>query len=184
MSLKQRIEACLGEDILNITEFHGDMVVEVPRSKVVQCLKGLRDAPELKMDFLSDVVGVDNKALYEKPKKKAWKKDGDEPPQEEEKKELPPRFEVIYLLLSMERNERMMVKVRVPEDDPMVPTITGLWKAATWPEREIYDMFGIRFKGHPDLRRLLMWEGYGAYPLRKDYPLEGRGEERHLIYED
>ena len=97
---------------------------------------------------------------------------------------MPPRFEVIYLLLSMERNERMMVKVRVPEDDPMVPTITGLWKAATWPEREVYDMFGIRFKWHPDLRRLLMWEGYGAYPLRKDYPLEGRGEERHLIYQD
>lgn len=174
----------MGQDVLGITEFRGDLLVEVPKNRIVQCLTLLRDAPDLKMDFLSDVVGVDNKALYEKPKKKAKKKDAEQTPPEEETKELPPRFEVIYLLLSLERNERVMVKVRVPEEDLEVPTVTCIWKAATWPEREVYDMFGIRFKGHPDLRRLLMWEGFGAHPLRKDYPLEGRGEERHLVYED
>ncbi len=187
MSLKQQIEACLGSDLVAISEFRGDIVAEVPKNRVVSCLKALRDDPELKMDFLSDVIGVDNKALYEKPKKKAKKKaEADEPPEDEgaQKAELPPRFEVIYLLLSLENNRRMMVKVRVPEEDLVVPTVTTIWKAATWPEREVYDMFGIRFKGHPDLRRLLMWEDFGAHPLRKDYPLEGRGEERHLIYED
>ena len=184
MSLKQRIEACLGENCLGFTEFRGDVVVEVPKNIVEHCLKALRDDPQLKMDFLSDVIGVDNKALYEKPRKKAKKKDEAEEGGDEKPAELPPRFEVIYLLLSLEFNERMMVRVRVPEDDLVVPTVTGLWKAAMWPEREVYDMFGIRFKGHPDLRRLLMWEGFGAHPLRKDYPLEGRGEERHLVYED
>ncbi len=187
MSLKQQIEMCLGDDLIAISEFRGDIVAEVPKNRIVNCLEALRDDPELKMDFLSDVIGVDNKALYEKPKKKAKKKtDSEEGAAEEvaEKLEQPPRFEVIYLLLSLESNKRMMVRVRVPEDDLVVPTITTLWKAATWPEREVYDMFGIRFKGHPDLRRLLMWEEFGAHPLRKDYPLEGRGEERHLIYED
>ncbi len=179
MSLRERVQNCLGSDALNFSECRGDLCVEVDKRRVVEVLKRLRDDPDLGFDFLSDLFGVDNLALYKKakPKKKA---EGEE----EEKKGPPqPRFEVNYLLLSLKRNERLQVKVRVSEDDLTVDSVTSLWRAATWPERETFDMFGIRFKGHPNLRRLLMWDEFPAYPLRKDYPLEGEGEERRLIYE-
>lgn len=86
------------------------------------------------------------------------------------------RFGVIYSLLSLTHNHRLWVRCLVNDPDPTVPSVTGIWKGADWMEREVYDMFGIRFSGHPDLRRILTWEGFGAYPLRKDYPLRGRGE--------
>lgn len=86
------------------------------------------------------------------------------------------RFAVIYALLSLTYGHRLWVKCRVNEPCPEVPSVTGLWPAADWLEREVYDMFGIRFTDHPDLRRILTWEGFPAFPLRKDYPLRGRGE--------
>jgi NADH-quinone oxidoreductase subunit C len=86
------------------------------------------------------------------------------------------RFGVVYSLLSLSRNHRFWVKCFVNDPDPEVPSVIGIWKAADWMEREIWDMFGIRFPGHPDLRRILTWEGFEAHPLRKDYPLTGRGE--------
>ena len=86
------------------------------------------------------------------------------------------RFGVIYSLLSITHGHRLWVKCFVNDPDPEVPSVTGIWKGADWMEREVYDMFGIRFSGHPDLRRILTWEGFPAYPLRKDYPLRGRGE--------
>jgi NADH-quinone oxidoreductase subunit C len=88
------------------------------------------------------------------------------------------RFGVIYLLLDTVSGERVVVKTYVNDPDPTVPSVFPLWKGADWMEREVYDMFGIIFEGHPDLRRLLMPEAFTAYPLRKDYPLRGRGE-RH-----
>ena len=111
------------------------------------------------------------------------KEEGEEAKEEKPKGPPPPRFEIVYLLLALETNERMAVKIKVPEDDAVVDSVTDIWRAANWPEREIYDMFGVRFKGHPELKRLLMWDGFPAHPLRKDYPLEGKGEERHLVYE-
>jgi NADH-quinone oxidoreductase subunit C len=86
------------------------------------------------------------------------------------------RFGMVYSLLSLSLEHRLWVKCFVNDPDPQVPSVTGIWKGADWLEREVYDMFGIRFTGHPDLRHLLTWEGFPAYPLRKDYPLEGRGE--------
>ncbi len=86
------------------------------------------------------------------------------------------RFGVVYSLLSLSRNHRFWVKCFVNDPNPEVPSVIGIWKAADWMEREIWDMFGIRFPGHPDLRRILTWEGFEAHPLRKDYPLTGRGE--------
>ncbi|GMU21028.1 MAG: hypothetical protein AMXMBFR13_11230 [Phycisphaerae bacterium] len=86
------------------------------------------------------------------------------------------RFGVVYSLLSLTHEHRLWVKCFVNDPDPQVPSVTGIWKGANWMEREVYDMFGIRFPGHPDLRRILTWEGFGSYPLRKDYPLRGRGE--------
>ncbi len=86
------------------------------------------------------------------------------------------RFGVIYSLLSLTHEHRLWVKCFVNDPNPEVPSVTGIWRAADWMEREVYDMFGVRFTDHPDLRRILTWEGFPAYPLRKDYPLRGRGE--------
>ena len=88
------------------------------------------------------------------------------------------RFGVVYCLLNKTTGERLIVKTFVNDPDPKLPTVTTLWKGADWMEREVYDMFGITFTGHPDLRRILMPDEFSAHPLRKDYPIKGRGE-RH-----
>lgn len=88
------------------------------------------------------------------------------------------RFGVLYMLLNMESGERLIVRTAVNLPDPKLPSVYSLWKGCDWMEREVYDMFGIEFDGHPDLRRILMPEEFAAFPLRKDYPLKGRGE-RH-----
>ena len=86
------------------------------------------------------------------------------------------RYGVIFSLLSVSKGHRLWVKCFVNDPDPQVPSVTSIWWGADWLEREVYDMFGVRFTGHPDLRRILTWEGFEAHPLRKDYPLHGRGE--------
>lgn len=90
------------------------------------------------------------------------------------------RFDVVYHLLNMQSGERLRIKTSVAEGEE-VPSVTGLWKSADWQEREAYDMFGILFSGHPNLKRILMWEGYDGWPLRKDFPLKGNAppEERY-----
>ncbi len=88
------------------------------------------------------------------------------------------RYGVVYALANTESAARVFVKVMLNDPEPTVPSVYSLWKGADWTEREVYDMYGIEFEGHPDLRRILMPEGYTSYPLRKDYPLRGRGE-RH-----
>lgn len=86
------------------------------------------------------------------------------------------RYGVTYGLLSLSHNHRLWAKCFVNDPAPEVPTVTGIWPGAEWPEREVYDMFGVRFVDHPDLRRILTWDGFQSYPLRKDYPLRGLGE--------
>ena len=178
MELKDKVHGCLQSMVLDMVEYRGDLTVTVPRSRIVEALKKLKEDAEPRFDFLTDIIGVDNSALYQKKKAKKKKSDQEEAPEEQVDEPLPPRFEVIYLVQSLETNERLRVKVKVPEEEPWLDSITSLWRGANWPEREIYDMFGIRFRGHPNLKRLLMWEGFGSHPLRKDYPLEGKGEER------
>jgi NADH-quinone oxidoreductase subunit C len=85
-----------------------------------------------------------------------------------------PRFEVVYNCLSTVHNQRVRLRVKVPEGDAVVPSVTGLWRGADWFERYCFDMYGIRFSDHPDLRRLLMYDEFVGHPLRKDYPLKGR----------
>ena len=86
------------------------------------------------------------------------------------------RYGVVYSLLSVSKGHRLWAKCFVNDPAPQVPSVTGIWKGADWLEREVYDLFGVRFTGHPDLRRIVTWEGFKAHPLRKDYPLRGRGE--------
>lgn len=86
------------------------------------------------------------------------------------------RYGVTYSLLSVSLEQRIWAKCFVNDPDPRVPSVTGIWSGAEWMEREVYDLFGVRFTGHPDLRRIMTWEGFKAHPLRKDYPLRGRGE--------
>ena len=85
-----------------------------------------------------------------------------------------PRFEVVYNLLSIPRSARIRLRVKVPEADPVVPSVTPIWRGCDWFERYCFDMYGIRFTGHPDMRRLLMYDEFVGHPLRKDYPLKGR----------
>jgi NADH-quinone oxidoreductase subunit C len=86
------------------------------------------------------------------------------------------RFAVVYSLLSVSKGHRIWAKCFVNDPDPEVPSVTSVWRGADWLEREVWDLFGIRFTDHPDLRRIVTWEGFKAHPLRKDYPLRGRGE--------
>lgn len=90
------------------------------------------------------------------------------------------RFAVVYALLSITHGHRLWVKCFVNDPSPEVPSVTGIWKGANWLEREVWDLFGIKFAEHPDLRRIMTWEGFEAHPLRKDYPLRGRGERENF----
>src|SRR5688572_7205972 len=135
----------------------GQVFALVAREHLRPILAHLRDDPELAFDFLVDVTVVDHLQL--------------ELPEMERH-----RFAVIYILRSLGKNHAFEVKARVPEDDPVIPSVSDLWKSALWGERESHDMYGVEFEGNPDMRRLLMPEDYPGFPLRKDYPLRGRGE--------
>lgn len=111
----------------------------------------LKEDPDLSFEMLVDLCGVDYLPTGEKP-----------------------RFEVVYHLYSLACNHRLRIRVKVPEEDLSLPTVTDLWKAADWFEREAFDMFGFRFEGHPNLKRILMFEGFEGHPLRKDYPIGRR----------
>ncbi len=139
----EKIRKDFGEDIIEVSEFHGEVTIVVNKDMNIEFLSYLRK--EFSIDFLVDVTAVD---WY--PKK--------------------PRFEVVYSLYSLNLKERLRVKVPV-DDGERVNSVTQLWKGAGWLEREVYDMFGIEFEGHPDLRRILLWDDFPGHPLRKDFPL-------------
>ena len=132
------------------TEFRGETTLLVERTEIKELCAFCKDT--LGYTFLTDLSGVDNF--------------GEEP-----------RFEVVYHLYQFEKGDTLRLKIRVSEDDLTVPSVINLWPTADWHEREAFDMYGISFTGHPDLRRILMWEGYPFFPLRKDFPLAGRASE-------
>ena len=132
------------------TEFRGETSLHVERTEIKELARFCKD--ELGFSFLLDVSGVDHF--------------GEEP-----------RFEVVYELYQFEHGDHLRLKISVSEDDLEVPTVSDVWATADWHEREAYDMYGIKFSGHPDLRRILMWDGYPFYPMRKDFPLAGRPSE-------
>ena len=127
------------------TEFRGEQTVVVTAESLVAVMGWLRD--ELAFDLLLDISSVDHLGVE-------------------------PRFEMVYELYSIAAKMHLRVKVAVPEEE--VATVSHIWPTADWHEREVYDMMGIRFAGHPDLRRILMWDGYPHFPLRKDFPLAGK----------
>ena len=136
-----------GSKIQEKTEFRGETSFTILAVDLREVAKFCRD--ELSFDYLLDITSVDNF--------------GDEP-----------RFEIVYELYSITLAGHLRIKLRISEEDAAVDTISDLWPTANWHEREIYDMMGLRFRNHPDLRRILMWEGYPYFPLRKEFPLEGR----------
>jgi NADH-quinone oxidoreductase subunit C len=149
-----RLRGRLGARVLDTHEHHGDHTAVVAPEGIVDALRFCRDEPDLGFDMLMDLTAVDYL-------KYPGREDG-------------PRFDVVYHLYSVTHNHRVRLKVPVEQDAPSVPTATALWPIANWLEREVWDMYGIRFDGHPDLRRLLLYEEFIGHPLRKDYPMERR----------
>jgi NADH-quinone oxidoreductase subunit C len=157
--LLDRVRRLLGAAILDAHEHRGDATLLVARERIAEVLGALRDDRELRMNFLIDLTAVDYLGRD-------------------------PRFEVVYHLASIETEPRgdepsrvrgrLRVKVGVPEQPCECPSVVGLWPAANWMEREVWDLYGIRFAGHPDLRRILLYEQFRGHPLRKDYPKERR----------
>ena len=139
---------------LTVSEFRGQTRVVVPLKSIHSVLKKLKE--QLGFDLLVDVTCVDY-LNYRDAKD---------------------RFGMVYLLANVETNERITVRTFLNDPQPTVPSVVDLWEGANWLEREVWDLFGIRFSGHPDLRRVVLPEGFQSHPLRKDYPLQGRGE-RH-----
>lgn len=139
---------------ISIEENRGIPVVKADTSILIELMAHLKNNPECSFNVLIDLTAVDY--LNKRPSDR--------------------RFDVVYLLWSTSSMQRVRVKVTVPEGKE-VPTLTGLWKGANWPEREVFDLFGIVFAGHPVMERILMPEIYRDYPLRKDFPLEGVGED-------
>ena len=128
--------------------FRDEVTLFIRPQSLVRACEFLRDAPGLRFNYLSDVTALDH---Y---------------PNE-------PRFETVYHVYSIETNQRLRLKVRLSGENPRVPSVVPVWPGANAFEREVYDLFGIHFEGHPDLRRILMPEDWEGYPLRKDYPTEG-----------
>ena len=140
----------LGSKVQAKTEFRGETSFTIAANDLREIAAFCRD--KLSFDYLIDITSIDNF--------------GEEP-----------RFEIIYHLYSMPQGGHLRLKLKVPEEADAVDTVSDIWPTANWHEREIYDMMGIKFNGHPDLRRILMWDGYPFFPLRKDFPLEGLSSE-------
>jgi NADH-quinone oxidoreductase subunit C len=145
--------AALGDMLVRAQDRVGEVSLYVDRERLVEAMVALRDTPGLEYQQLMDIAGVDY-------------------PDREE------RFECVYMLLSLTRNHRIQVRVTTDEQKP-VPSVTGIWPVAGWPEREVYDMYGVLFDGNPDLRRILTDYGFRGHPQRKDFPLSGYVELRY-----
>ncbi|MCS6925853.1 MAG: NADH-quinone oxidoreductase subunit C [Candidatus Binatia bacterium] len=147
--LAAKVAAAFPNKVLESYTLHGNETVVIRRDDAREVFQTLRDDPAFAFNMLIDLTAVDFLGRE-------------------------PRFEVVYHLYSLSLNHRLRVKIRVPEDDATVPSVSSLWKGANWLEREVWDMFGIRFTHHPDLRRILMYEEFRGHPLRKDYPVNKR----------
>ncbi|MDP3737586.1 MAG: NADH-quinone oxidoreductase subunit C [Hyphomonadaceae bacterium] len=161
--LKLHLEQTQAKAISSLTVVNGELTIKAPRDGIVKLLTFLRDDSQCRFETLVDVCACDYPTEVE-------------------------RFEVVYHMLSMRLNQRIRVKIRTDEATP-VASVSGVFPVANWYEREAFDMYGVVFSGHPDLRRILTDYGFEGYPLRKDFPLTGRVEVRYdeaqkrVIYE-
>ena len=128
----------------------GELTISLKKEGIVPVCRFLREDPEMNFDHITDICSLDF-------------------PEEEN------RFEIVYMFYSIGKKHRIRVKARVSEEDCTIDSVASIWKGANFMEREVYDMMGIRFTNHPDLRRIMMPEDFEGYPLRKDFPTEGRG---------
>ncbi len=148
VTIVEALRSRFPESVENDREFRGDLTVQIRRQDIIRVCEFLKTDPALAFDMLIDLCGVD-----------MYRPAG--------------RFEVVYNLYSLKNRAYVRLKVLVGEEDPVVDSATGVWAGANWHERETYDMYGIKFTGHPDLRRLYMPEEFEHFPLRKDFPLMG-----------
>jgi NADH-quinone oxidoreductase subunit C len=146
-------------EILDVREFRDQVFISVRQERILDICRHLREDPDISMDYLADLCGVDY------PDRDL-------------------RFEVVYVLYSMKFRHRIIIKARIPESSPGIDSVVPVWQGANWHEREVCDMYGIVFNGHPDLRRILMPEDWEGHPLRKDYPLKGRESWEYKGYEE
>ena len=151
MEFAQQLKDKFGDLISTPTEFRGEITVNVADTEQIAAVCAFAKE-ELGFDYLIDISTLDH---Y-----------GEDP-----------RFSVVYELSGIENGQHLRLKTTVTEEHGEVPTVTGVWRTADWHEREAYDMMGVKFAGHPNLKRILMWEGYPYFPLRKDFPLEGKPTE-------
>ncbi len=147
--LVERLKEKFPQAVEEATFFKDEHTVRIAREHLPEVARFLKEDTDYGFDFLSDLCGVDYLGRD-------------------------PRFEVVYHLYSMQHKHRLRMKVSVTEGDAVVPSVTSVWKTADWHERECYDLFGISFSEHPDLRRILTPDGFKDHPLRKDFPLRGR----------
>ncbi len=145
-SILQDISEFLGDDLLEVSLEQTYPLLRISRNKLYETCRFLKNT--LHFIYLNEIIGADRFTSED-------------------------RFEVIYHLISLRDRQRIFVKVYVDEEEPLLPTLTDIWKSANWNEREVYDMFGIRFEDHPDLRRIFLPEDFKYYPLRKEFPLLG-----------
>ena len=143
--------------VLEVKTFREEVNVTVQKKDIFEVCKFLYSDPDLQYQMLIDLCGVDFFPEF-------------------------PRFEVVYFLYSMKRQQRLRLKIKVGESES-VSSVESIWKAANWLEREVYDLFGIPFDNHPDLRRILLWDGYEGHPLRKDFPVEGPDFDKPFVPE-
>jgi NADH-quinone oxidoreductase subunit C len=143
--------------ILEVTTFRGEVALMVSKGDIIEVCKFLHSDPDLQYHLLTDLCGLD---FFPRT----------------------PRFEVVYHLCSIKNNQRLRLRAKVG-DDESISSVESIWKVANWYEREAYDLFGILFENHSDLRRILLWDGYEGYPLRKDYPVEGPDFDKPFVPE-
>ncbi|RMG18060.1 MAG: NADH-quinone oxidoreductase subunit C [Deltaproteobacteria bacterium] len=147
----EALQERFGEAIVETHAHRGDETARVVPERIREICEFLKSEPSLDFNMLMDVTCVDR--LHLEPST--------------------PRFEVVYHLYSLRKKHRVRLKARVPEEDPRLPSVVPVWKGANWFEREVYDLYGVTFDGHPDLRRILLYPEFEGHPLRKDYPLDG-----------
>lgn len=153
LQIAEKIKEKFPDEVLEIKEFRGQVSVTLKKNRILEICRYLHSDPTLDFNYLIDLCGVDYLP----------KKDN--------------RFEIVYHLYSIKRRHAIRLKAEVPENDPAIDSVTAIWAGANWHERECYDMYGIAFTGHPDLRRILMPEDWEGHPLRKDYDIKGAAKE-------